>query len=80
MSWPLVGGWRKGRVLVSGLYVRNIGRAPRVCFLSAFTAICLIVPIFPFPVDFPVLGRVSLVVCCEVVVCASRGAGSVAVY
>lgn len=35
--------------------------------------------LFRSPLVF-VSGRVGLVVCCEVVVCASRGAGSVAVY
>ena len=56
MSWPLVGGWRKGRVLVSGLYGRNVGRAPSRLFLSAFQAIGLIVPIFSVPRCFSFRG------------------------
>lgn len=38
-----------GRVLVSGLYGRNVGRAPSCLFLSVFSDICLVVPVFSVP-------------------------------
>lgn len=45
-----------GRVLVSGLYGRNVGRAPLCLFLSAFSAICVLVTVVFVPCGFSCFG------------------------
>ena len=51
-----VGGWRVGRVLFLVWCGRVAGRAPLCLFLSAFSAICVLVTVVFVPCGFSCFG------------------------